>query len=90
MEDGILEVPRDLSLSCALRHDFIHSAVAFPENFPHDRLMFRQVLQVSRHSRVLASQAGDDGIQVRHMIVCETLDFLLLHDRDVLLGDLLL
>ena len=89
VEDGVLEVTRDLSLSRALRHNFIHSTVAFPESFPHDRLMLRQVCKVSCHSRVLASEAGDDGIQIRHMVVCEALDLLLLADRDIFFRDLL-
>ena len=90
MEDGILEISCNLSLSRALRHDFIHSVMAFPENFPHDRLMFRQILQVSRHSRILASETCDDVLKIRHMIVGEALDLLLFHDRDIFLGDLLL
>ena len=90
MEDGILEISCDLSLSRTLRHDFIHSTVAFPEDFPHDCLMLRQVRKVSCHSRVLASETCDDVLKIRHMIVGEALDLLLFHDRDIFLGDLLL
>ena len=52
--------------------------------------MFRQILQVSRHSRILASETCDDVLKIRHMIVGEALDLLLFHDRDIFLGDLLL
>ena len=88
MEHGILKILKNLSLSCLLGQNFIHSLMAFAENFPHDGLMFRQILEGFGDLPVFPAQISDDDLQVRHMVVGKALNLLLLDDGHVLFFNL--
>ena len=60
------------------------------EHLPDDGLVLRQIMKSLCDLCIFTAKVSNDHIQVCHMVIGQTLNFLLLHDGHVLLSNLCL